>query len=402
MLRFTGGWTGVPVRRFSMAMLLVLSIAIPNLLPRRGFAGDESRQSPTREALTSKNAKTERPPFDLTYVPPYARGVIAVRPNAIFRDPAMKPLAQMANQSVELGMELLPYVPFADLKLPVQEIEQVVFYTVATPDIKNGIDPGAAIVTVMIRAAHDFDWLKRMQHIDPETKEFRQGHRVYYRSHLKKGSGGLWSEIPPMPPNETFGYFIPDKRTLVLVPSPSALRAYRTAETPQRPHFSWDKEWKHVERDLIAYAQDNRPSRGASKKQLGEDPFPEWTALTRKATTMVAGVDWKDGLDIRAYLTGKDRSAGEQIVKDIKAMLANWPRDLEEASEELSEEKELSEKERQAAGIELQMYNDLYKQARVKRRENTVCVHTTARLSISDVTNHFQFLWGMPVQEKKP
>ena len=67
----------------------------------------------------AKKAKSDRPPFDLTYVPDGASGVLALRPNAIFHDPAMKPLTRMANESM---------LSLADLKLPVQEIEQVVFY----------------------------------------------------------------------------------------------------------------------------------------------------------------------------------------------------------------------------------------------------------------------------------
>ncbi|HTU16459.1 MAG TPA: hypothetical protein VMG10_00225 [Gemmataceae bacterium] len=399
MLRFTARWMGLSVRGFSLAMLLVLSIAIPNLSPRRGFAGDERSQSPTREAVKPKKAKAERPPFDLTYVPPYATGVIAVRPNAIFRDPAMKPLACMANQSPLVGMMLLPYIPFADLKLPVQEIEQVVLYTMATPDTKNA--SGFGFATVMIRTTHDFDWLKQMQHIDPETKQLHWGNQVYYRSHQKLGKKGIFSDLT-ISPKATFLYIIPDKRSLVLIPSPSVLRAFRAAETTRSLHFSWDKEWKHVEKCLIAWAADNRSGRAVSSNQFGDGPFPEWSMLTRKTTTMVAGLDWKDGIDLRAYLTGKDQSVRDQIVRDIKAMLANWPRDLDEASQELPEDKDLSKQARQEAAFELQLYNDLYKHASVTRRENTVCVHTMARLSISDLAKHFLCQWEGPVQGKKP
>jgi hypothetical protein len=391
VVQVTGRWLSESLRGLSLAMLLALSLVVSNLPPRFSFA-DEPSQPPTSEAATPKKAEIERPPFDLTYVPADAIGVIALRPSAIFHDPAMKPLAHLvANQSPLMDM-LLPYVPFSEWKLPIQEIEQVVLYTQAIPDPKHPSGFGA--VTVMIRAAHDFDWLALMRHIDPKTEKVCCGDQAYYLSHPKPGKEGVLSEMS-ISPKARFAFFIPDKRTLVL-PSLSVLRVFRTAKKIQRPHFSWDKDWKHVEKCLIAWAADNRSERGVSNKQFPGDPFEEWTALAQKATTMVVGVDWKDGIDFRAYLTGKDHSVRDQMVRDIKAMLAKWPHDLdlEEASQDLPDE------ERQGAAFELQMYNDLFKHAHVTRRENTVCVHTTAELSISDLAKHF--LWGVPMQEKKP
>lgn len=331
----------------------------------------------TKEAAkaTTRVSEKERPPFDLTYVPSDATSVLAIRPNAIFHDPAMKPLACFLNQSPVVQMLLLEYIPFTELKLPIEEIEQVIiFFNSKSKDTWE-------VGTVMIRAAHDFDWLKQMRHIDPKTKETRHGDQVYYNSHIKVGKEGLLSDIT-IPPEATFRYLIPDERTLVLVP-PSLIRAVEKGEKIQRPHFSWDKEWKHIEHDLVAIAQSNCDARSVIKTENGKEvPEPaEWTALTRNVTTMIAGVDWKDGIDLHAYLTYKEPAAAEQAIKDIKpfrALSRLWLTQDDFLSE-------VPEPERKCVEFQQQLWKSLIDGVRIARKESTVCVHTKAKMTITEM-----------------
>jgi hypothetical protein len=323
-------------------------------------------------------------------------GVIAIRPNAIFADPAMKPLARIANESSLLGMMLLPYMPFADLKLPFEEIEQIILFMHPITGTKNA--PSLGALTVIIRAAHDFDWLKQMQQIDPQTKEERCGDRVYYRSHPKRGKGGIWSAIPPIPPKATFVYFIPDKRILVnVLPIEDLHAAQKSKFMPtingSRPHFSWDKDWKHVERDLIAYAQVNRQAKGESKKQLGEAPFSEWPALTQKATTMTAGVDWKDGIALHAYLAYQEPAEAKRAIEDLKTFLKQTRRELmQDASAELS--KDVPEPVRQAMAFQVELWKSLYDGVRSTRRGSTVCIHSKAKMTEAEIAKGLMYQFG--------
>lgn len=343
--------------------------------------GQEAKQ-PTTDAAkaTPSVSEKERPPFDLTYVPPDATGVVAIRPNAIFHDPAMKSLARMANESV-LMQCLLPYIPYTDLKLPIQEIEQIVFFSGPPYDTRSKGDDISSIATVAIRAAHDFDWLKQMRRIDPKTKEIRHGDQVYYRSHPKVGKGEMFSGLT-FSPKDTFCYLIPDKRTLVLVP-PSRYRAVEKGEKIKHPHFSWDKEWKHIEHDLVAIAQSDCQARSVIKTENGKEvPEPaEWTALTQNATTMIAGVDWKDGIDLHAYLTFKEPSAAKQGTKDLKTYLNLSRRELTENAPP----SESSEVERQAMNFQLNLWNRLYDGVRIRREESTVCVHTKVKMTVAEI-----------------
>lgn len=316
--------------------------------------------------------KPDRPTFDLTYVPPDATGVIAVRPNVIFSDPAMVPLARLADEALT---ELLSCKIPVDQRPSVAEIEQVIAFMTVIPN--KGEPKGVHNLTVgpvLIRATHDFNWLNLMQQLDPKTEKIHHQEQVYYKSTLK-----LFSEASR---GTIFYYTIPDKRTLAIL-SPKdgvailADKEVRNGGIGKRPHFSWDENWKHVEHSIVAVAMDNHWAHGLSAEQIGGEP---WTkTLTQHASTMVAGVDWVDGIDFRAYLAGKDSAAADRMLTDIKALIAEWRRNLEQIPQDVP--KNL----RQATSFGLHMYKNLLEDACVTRRESTIRVHTSAKINIADV-----------------
>jgi hypothetical protein len=105
------GSSGLAVPAFRMVGWCGVCLAFVLLSPVYGFGQDiGSSKTPRSEKPAPL---PECPPFDLTYVPPDAIGVIALRPSAIFHDPAMKPLARLANRSLLMEM-LLPYIPSAE------------------------------------------------------------------------------------------------------------------------------------------------------------------------------------------------------------------------------------------------------------------------------------------------
>lgn len=374
----------ITVRYLLGTLVFMLSLAIPILSSGRAFAGEKpSQATASRDTAAAKETTTERPAFDLTYVPPDATGVIAIRPNVIFSHPAMKPLAGIAAKSPLVGMLLLPYFPFADLNLPLQEVEQIIAFAMtsplASPHDKNA--SGFTLATVMIRAAHDFDWLKQMRRIDPKTEEIRCGDRAYYRSHPKRGKGDIWSEMS-LSSKATFAYFIPDKRTVVFLSVPTGLRAYRKAEPLQRAHFSWDKDWKHVENSLIAWAVDNRSAGRESKNQQSEDPFAELTALTRKTTAMTGGVEWKEGVALRIYLDYKESAAAKRAIPGLKTFLKQARRDFEQNTPDVPDSPDTPKWAREAMDFQLKLSKGLIDHVHIMCAESTVCVHTRAKMTV--------------------
>lgn len=351
------------MRCHSLAMLLALSIAIPKLSPRCGFAGDK----PTPNTDTQNESKIERPPFDLTYLPSDAMGVIAIRPSVIFSDPAMKPLADMANQGLAQLRQFfkLPREP----KLSIEDIEETIGnITIKPDDKKHGLRLMAGLT--MIRINHEFDWLKLMRQLDPKTEEVRHGDRVYYRSHFER----LLGEISATPPKATFGYFMPDKRTLAFLQE-KTLPAFVNGKSVQRPHFSWDADWKRVEHGLIAVAIDNRWAKELSKEQIDCDP--EWSSIVQNTAAMVAGASCKDGIDLQAHLRGKDRAACDQIAKDIKAKLGQLRREIAQSPKDVPED--------EADALDALWCKQILEHVRIERCETAVRLHTMAKLNLADV-----------------
>lgn len=360
------------------------------LLPLAGRGQEPDQQAPKTAA---KKAEPDRPPFDLTYVPAEAVNVIAIRPNAIFHDPVMKPLARMVNESMLMEM-LSPMVSLADLKLPIQDIEQIIIYQYVSSEGKDSTPSDPLLTgTVMIRVAHDFDWLKRMRRRDPDTEEVRHGDQVYYRSQVSFKKGGGFTDDIPLPPKSKFCFVIADKRTLIL-PSLSQFHALRKGQSLQRTRFAWAKEWKHVEQSLCAFAQKTQPRNRASKNQSHAelDSFEGWSA-TRNVAAMVAGVDWKDGIDVRAYFTCKDGATAKKAKRDVEESITSLRAALESNAIEISTTSNKSETASAQtmaqlppdAAFQTQFWKTIVNNAHVTQREDTVRVHTNAKIALSDV-----------------
>ncbi len=358
------------IRRFRAVVWsgLVLAFGLMSPLPVRG----QDTVSPVAD-------KAERPAFELTYVPSDAIGVLAVRPNVIFRDPTMRPLARMADEALAEFLNLYKFP--TDRKLPIEEIEQIVGFISPIPNGKapRGVPPGGASL-VMIRAAHDFDWGKLMRQIDPKPEAIHWKGLVYYKCHLKG--------VSVAPKNAHFYYFIPDNRTLV-IPPPGVFRAAENGKIGPHPRFSWDKDWKRVEHDCFAVALDNRWTRGLSKEQMGETLGQAWfVQFVQNATTMVGGMDWKDGIDFHAFLACKDGAIADQTRRKVKAYLTGMQFMMEQTSQSIPEseqEKVIPASVKQEIDFQMQLWTDLMQHAHITRRESTIRLHTTAKINIVDV-----------------
>ncbi len=106
---------------------LFLTLLLPPGVCRSQDAKLPTKVAPKAGAITPEK---DRPAFDLTYVPSCADGVIAIRPNEILRNPAMKPIARMINENPVMLMILFPYT--SSIGIPIEEIEQTICYTHTT------------------------------------------------------------------------------------------------------------------------------------------------------------------------------------------------------------------------------------------------------------------------------
>lgn len=360
-------------RRWGIRFLFIAALVpMAHLRPSCGFA---------------KN-KAERPPFDLTYVPADAMGVIALRPNVIFRDPAMRPLAQMAN--LALTQLLKSYQLPVDPKLRIEEIEQMVGYFSIKPNKKESLGFHQSVVgPVLIRTVHDFDWPRVMSQLNPRPEEIRGEKRNLY----------IWN------PESTFSvphsahiyFFMPDKRTLVIPADGTNLAAMKSGKIGQRASFSWDKDWQSVERCLFAIAMDNRWARGLSKEQIGgEEPM---NSLIQSAATMIAGVDWKNGVDFSAALICKDRENAQRATRIAETMRKGVIRYTEQFLPP-PQGIEIGAGRQKAA--DFQLIQDLAEQARIILHETTVYAHSNAKVNLAEFAKSFLMKPGMRTPPTPP
>ncbi len=230
----------------------------------------------------------------------------------------------------------------------------------------------------MIRSAHDFDWLKAMRQLDPKTKEIHGEDGVYYKSKI---TNPLLLEDLKISGTVDFIYLVPDKRTIVF-PAPDP-------RTPQKSklklkfgspaRFSWEKDWKHVEKALIAYASQNRVGHSETQKPTGEEPFGEWASVTDKSTTMVGGLDWNEGIALRAYLAYKQLSDADRAKKEITSILKQTRSGLQ-----LDLPADVPESLRQSMATEIKIMKGLIDSARIETAESTVCIHSRVKLTITE------------------
>lgn len=364
MFHTTDGCLTLAARRLPLAVLLALSLAIPPFSTQCSLADEKT----TPKTETPKEAKSERQPFDLTYLPPYAMGVIAIRPSAIFNDPSLKPLAAVANEGLAELCQSLKLT--GGLKLFIEDIEGIIGFIMIVPgDKRQGRDHSLKFVLSMIRVKHEFNWVKWMRQLDPKTEEVRHGDRICYHVHSSAMLAGA-------SPKGTMCLFMPDDRSLVFLYQKKTESALLKGQSIQRPQFPWDEDWKRVEHGRFAGAIDNRWAKGLSKEQIDSDP--EWASIVQNTASIAAGVDWKDGIDFQAYLRGKDRTACDQIEKDLQAELTQLRRECVQPLEDVPED------ERQVDAFEAQWSKDLVEHARIERCESTVRVRTVAKINLAE------------------
>jgi beta-lactamase regulating signal transducer with metallopeptidase domain len=217
-----------------MAAGLLLALAAGTSAVR-GRADDAGARVPDGE-------KAPRVPFDLTYLPADATGVVAVRPAELLGSPEMKAYADPLNGQLEQVFRSLGIK--AGLGFRVGQVEQIVSPLVFSRirDDQGGEECRTlALGLGMIRMKEKFDWAGYLRERVPFREEVRTEDGTYYKA--PKVS-------PPLP--FLFGvWFIPDERTVVFTDN-EHVRALLARKPGHRPKAAWGEDWHLVERDLVA------------------------------------------------------------------------------------------------------------------------------------------------------
>jgi hypothetical protein len=237
-------------------------------------------QGPERVA---GEAAAELPPFDLTFVPPQADGVVLIRPAALLARPEMKPVVERWNRALAAGFRELGFGP--DFTVPLEAIEQIVgpFEMRKLTEEEQKQHPNGERHTVVmgmtvIRMAPGFDWRAKLKTLPPTLPCAEVEPGVF------ECRSGLFGPIPTK-------VTLPDPRTLVftvLDHSPAA-RAENVAR--------WGAAGRAVERTGMALLLDNRSGRWTAA--LKDDKVASQVATILGTPTHLAlGLKWGDRVGV--------------------------------------------------------------------------------------------------------
>jgi hypothetical protein len=261
-------------------------------------------------------ARAEAAPFDLSALPPDAKGVWAFRPAAFFGQPGMKKYADRADQGLPLLFKEGPHLDLALLPA-IGDIEQVVGTVTLGPDPGNTGRSSLMADLRLLRTTRDFDWKKLLAALFPKTEEVRTEHGSYFRVRgpVLGLLGGFRSKEGPV-----LCYHIADARTVV-VGNEADMRRRLSGERAAPPQHAWAAEWKAVEHDLIALAYDGRDKTWLQQRAKPMDA--EETALVgiaEKLTAFAYGFSATDGLSATAAVgcaTGEEAKQVQRLIAEL-------------------------------------------------------------------------------------
>lgn len=262
-------------------------------------------------------------PFEIGYLPPEVKGMIAVRPSVWMAQPGMdktnKQIDELLKQAKKLGFT----VP--DIVRP-ENIEQIVtcLHVGTTGTGKPGsrsLHIGAP--TVFIRFHKEVDAPDLLRPFLPDMKEVRKGNVTMYQL----------GTVPPVGP-QPITMFQPDRRTVVLVSDKNEATAekllHRVTEAQRR---EWGTGWKDVKHAPFAAVLDNSDGNHSKTHDKDLDKSPELKEIVDTIRFATFGIEFGDGRPMRmvldAYSADGVKRLETALIKSALGGLAKAKEDAE-------------------------------------------------------------------------
>jgi beta-lactamase regulating signal transducer with metallopeptidase domain len=250
-------------------------------------------------------------PFDLSYLPPDAMGVVCFRPSAVLGRPGMKKYADEANKGIAAACKALE-LP-RSFGLPVEDVSQVTM-TVTVKTDKKAKGAQSALVfgaPVVFHTARDFAWAKELKELLPGLKEVRHGDMIYQLP----TDGPLGSMLG----GQSICCYVPDARTIVFDTEEHLARQLERKPGDAPP---WMADFKRVERGLGAVVLDNRNGAWSHELAARDEPEPHVAPFQGHTSWVVAGVSADDGFVCDATARFDGEEIAEKAVKAVDQGLA--------------------------------------------------------------------------------
>ena len=181
LLRTKDGYSEAPASRWGRALIAALLAAAVVGVTALHCPAQKAEKPAPAGADRAAESTAEAEPFDLSYIPSDAMGVVAFRPSSVFGRPGLKMQAAAADKQIA---DLCKFfgLPRA-IGLSVGQIAQVYapFRITTDKTRKEGQSDVRFGVPLVIRSVKDFDWAKELKGLVPGVTEARSGGRLLYK-----------------------------------------------------------------------------------------------------------------------------------------------------------------------------------------------------------------------------
>jgi len=366
--RTPGPWTVRMSRILTGTLLFGTALAVSTWRgPSQSLAADGSvqKEEAMPVATTVILGGLRREPFDLTYAPRDAIGLIAFRPAEIFAAPGMQAGADLVNRELA---QLLQESRLPDLNLKIEDIDQVMGGVFIRFDEKAPEGRHGQILSSIsyIRTVKPFDWKKHLHAAFPDLCEITHAGKVFYKS-----------SKPAVFMTTSNCYFTPDDRTIVF-DTENKLRRLLEGKTDAPLPYLNKEMWCRVEKDLVALAWDNRSPEIA--KTAADSKDPEVGLFLRSNCQMVFGVDGPDIFRFRGLAQCASEEDGKKLVNQIQAMVQLAKGGLVQARAVL---KDAAMKKEQEAAIKIS--KDFLDQVKIDHQGTKVFFQSEVKADMADL-----------------
>ncbi len=269
---------------------------------------------PPPKAATARIAPAPRqlyPKFDLTYLPKVdGQGVIGLRPAEIAKYATREEVKRASYLVLGMCSQMFGGKELdADAWPTFDDLEQCVFclqfHITAPKEDERGQSFLGGRTPGVVRTVRPFDWNALLKKSFTKATAARHAGRSYLKIPLP-------AEIAP-PEGESMAAYIPDDRTMVLG-SESEIHTLLDRLAAKKPAPKPLPGWNEVDRDVIAFALDNR------EEPLISGRFPddfiggkEMETLAGSLRTLAVGLSVGDATRVRIVATTRNDSAARTV-----------------------------------------------------------------------------------------
>jgi beta-lactamase regulating signal transducer with metallopeptidase domain len=310
MLRATNKESRKNQGRWTCRLLVGLVAAAGVCLLSPVEPGPKAAAGTPHDDGTAPVAAAQPEPFELSYLPPDTPCVLALRPAAVLRRPALARYTAL----VDLGLQAMPgqLGVHGVLRLSVADVEQVITRGSFSVDPKKKKNPHSLMFGLhTVRCVRDFDWKAQMKAFFPQAEEVHHAGGVYYRQPKSEKKPAKMAGLC---------YYIPDARTMVM-DGEDHLRRLIENKGKKGPPLPWLDDWRKVDRGLIAVALDPRVALVKDAVKAMDPEEAEILPILENASWLAVGVEGADDAHIRAIAQCPGEPAAVKVLAAAQSLL---------------------------------------------------------------------------------